>query len=316
MRGFPYYRLSDSEMSQEYRRLVAISKENILLGSEVQMSMTGVKLANSFHPQMWCVPVTHARSPVDCFNDDEKFRRLIRRALTIWPDRYSVNETNLRGMLRTFSHTARVSNFRPTAAKAIYEHYSKDGDLVVDFSAGYGGRLLGCLPLNRRYKGVDPCNEQVRGLNKMLAKLKRLVPVQAQTSIHQSCAEDFLPTLEPRSASLVFSSPPYFNHERYSIEPSQSYIRYPEYDKWVEGFLKKVILESRRILKAGGYLVLNVADVNGFSVATDALRIASNHFTLTEVLRLRLGHKPYLRHLTGEIYKYEPVFVFKRTSRR
>src|SRR5205085_207140 len=109
--------------------------------------MVGVKLANFFHPQMWSVPVGPRRSPLDCFEDDKALRELIRKALRIWPDRYSVNESNLRRMLKTFSHTAGVSNFRPTAAKAIYERYSKSGNTILDFSAGYGGRLLGCMPL-------------------------------------------------------------------------------------------------------------------------------------------------------------------------
>jgi DNA modification methylase len=314
-RGFPYYELSESEIIDEYGRLIAASKEQMLLGDEVQMSMVGVKLANYFHPQMWSVPINGVHSPVERFNDDEKLRKLIRRALSIWPDRYSVNESNLRGMLRTFSNTSRVSNFRPTAAKAIYQQYSKSGDRVLDFSAGYGGRLLGCLTLDRHYIGVDPCKEQVRGLRKMARTLKLLTNPQARVSIHRQCAEDFLPTLASASASLVFSSPPYFNHERYSTEPSQSYIRYPTYDQWLYTFLRKVVAESRRILEPGGYLLLNVADVNGLNLAADVFGIASRYFVHARTLKLRLGHKPYLRSRTGSAFKYEPLFVFKKTRR-
>jgi SAM-dependent methyltransferase len=315
-RGFPYYQLSDLEIIKDYDRLAAASKEQILLGDEVQISMVGVKLANYFHPQMWCVPVNGAHSPIERFNDDEQLRKLIRRALTIWSDRYSVNEINLRGMLRTFSNTARVSNFRPTAAKALYEQYSKDGDTVLDFSAGYGGRLLGCLPLDRRYIGIDPCKDQARGLRNMVRTLKRLARPKALPSIHQQCAEDFLPLLEAGSVSLVFSSPPYFNHERYSDEPSQSYIRYPTYDEWLETFLGKVVAESQRVLKPGGHLLLNVADVNGLKLAADVFRIASRYFTPVGILKLRLGHKPYLRHRTGKAFKYESLFVFRKSRRR
>src|ERR1044071_2902103 len=99
-RGFPHYRLSDSEMAEEYRRLARVNRERILLGDEIQLSRVGVNLANYFHPQMWAVPVGDAHAPVERFNDDEKLRRLIHRAFNVWPDRYPVNESNMRQMLK------------------------------------------------------------------------------------------------------------------------------------------------------------------------------------------------------------------------
>lgn len=315
-RGFPYYKLTDPEKLREYRLIEGVRKEEILLDSEIQISMSGIRLANFFHPQMWSVRVAGAHSPAERFNSDEKLRKLIRKALTIWPDRCAANECNLRRMLKTYSNTAGVSNFRPTAAKAIYEKYSRDNDRVLDFSAGYGGRLLGCLPLNRHYIGVDPCADQVRGLKRMLKELNRLVEPKAKASIHQACAEDFLPTIESNSVSLVFSSPPYFNQERYSNEPSQSYLRYPTYELWLEGFLKKVIAESWRVLKPKGYLLINMADTNGYKLITDTCRIASDFFSLRDTLMLRLGNKPYLRNRTGQCFKYEPILVFRKAQQR
>jgi SAM-dependent methyltransferase len=315
-RGFPYYDLNNLEKLREYRRIEGVRKEEILLGNEIQMSMSGIKLANFFHPQMWSVQVTGAHSPFERFNSDENLRKLIRKALTIWPDRCAANESNLRRMLKTFSNTAGVSNFRPTAAKAIYEKYSRDNDCVLDFSAGYGGRLLGCLPLKRHYIGVDPCTDQVRGLKRMLKELKKLVEPKAKVSIYQACAEDFLPTIKSRSVSLVFSSPPYFNQERYSNEPSQSYLRYPTYELWLEGFLKTVIAECWRILKPKGYLLINMADINGYKLITDTRRMASDFFRLKDTLMLRLGNKPYLRNRTGQCFKYEPILVFRKAQQR
>jgi tRNA1(Val) A37 N6-methylase TrmN6 len=315
-RGFPYYKLSDADIKREYSRLTTVSKERILLGEEIQISRVGTQLANYFHPQIWSVRPRGRRSPLQCFNNDEELRRLIQRAFKVCPDRSSVNENNLRGMLRTFNGTGCVSNFRPTAAKAIYEQYSRDGDIVVDFSSGYGGRLLGCLPLIRHYIGIDPCREQITGLRNMKARLQRLAKVEATASIHHTCAEDFLPRLDSNSVSLVFSSPPYFNTERYSEEPSQSFIRYPGYEEWLEKFIRKVIAESSRILKPRGYLVLNVADINGYNLTRDVRRVASAYLKLTKILKLRLSHLPYFREQSEEKYKYEPVFVFRKTGSR
>jgi hypothetical protein len=311
-RGFPHYSLNAYEMVREYDCLQAVPKDRNFSGDEIQMSMIGVKLANYFHPQMWAVKTKRSRTPFKCFHDDAALRKLIRKAFGILDDRYAVNESNLRRMLATFSHTARVSNFRPTAAKAIYERYSRNGDTVVDFSAGYGGRMLGCLPLDRRYIGIDPCFDQIKGLRRMKTKLARLVRPRARTFIHHTCAEDFLPTLPKNSVQLVFSSPPYFDTERYSAEKSQSYLRFPLYGRWLDEFLGKILFESKRILSRGGYLVVNVANIDGHMLADDTLRLATKYLTLTDTLKLRLGNRPYLRENPALAYRYEPVFVFRK----
>jgi SAM-dependent methyltransferase len=315
-RGFPHYELSDNDILREYLSLQRASKESILKGDELLMSMVGVKLANYFHPQMWAVRVIGAHSPSDRFHSDEKLRLVIQRALTFYSDRSSVNECNLRRMLGIFSNTARVSNFRPTAAKAIFQEYSKEGDAVLDFSAGYGGRLLGCTVLDRHYVGIDPCRSQVQGLESMTKTLNRLVKPVARTTVHHGCAEDVLPTIPSNSFPLVFSSPPYFNNEQYSDETSQSYVRYPVYQDWLDGFLDRILRESHRILMAGGRLVVNIADIERFELTKDLIRLAGRYFALERSLKLRLGHKPYLRNRTGKVHKYEPVFVFRKPRRR
>ena len=311
-RGFPHYSLTDQQIVQQYSHLASANSKRILIDGEIHSSMIGMKLANFFHPQMWRVKMKGRRSPYKCFADDSALRRLILRSLTVWEDRCAVNENNLRGMLLTFSHTGRVSNFRSTAAKAIYECYSREGDTVLDFSAGYGGRMLGCLPLNRTYLGIDPCREQINGLKRMNARLGKLVRVRARSRIYQACAEDFLCQQRAGSVSLVFSSPPYFNIERYSNSRSQSYIRFPTYEEWREGFMVPVVMQSRRILKKGGYFVINVANINGYKLFDDTLRIANRHFRHVHTLKLRLGHLPYLRKNRGSAYKHEPVLVFRK----
>jgi SAM-dependent methyltransferase len=310
--GFPHYEMSDEEMSKEYGKLERTDSGRCLIGREIQIAMAGVKLANYFHPHMWGVQVKGASSPFERFDDDISLRKLIRRALHIWPERKAINDINLRGMLRTFSNTTRVSNFRPTAAKLIYDLFSKDGDTVIDFSAGYGGRLLGCLPLRRNYVGIDPCLKQFRGLRTMVSTLRPLVPIQATVDLRQACAEDVLPNFRAASAALIFSSPPYFDLERYSGEHSQSYIRYPDYHQWREQFLKKIIDESHRVLKRGGHFAINITNKNKFALADDTKKHALSHFQLIKTLKLRLGHKPYLRKRNLSAHKYEQIFVFQK----
>ena len=303
---------SDEEIRYEYQRLTRVTKDRVLAGVDIRMQTAGLRLANYFHPQMWEVRVGRYRSPLACFLDDQVLRSLIRRALMVFPDRYSVNPSNMRRMLRTFNGTASVSNFRPTAAKAVYEYFSRPNDSVLDFSAGYGGRLLGCLPLARSYVGIDPCTAQVNGLRAMLAKLRSLLPTQSTAEIVHACAEDYITTLPSEHFALVFSSPPYFDRERYSLEVSQSYIRYPSYDQWLQHFLKPIIAEAARVLRPGGYFIINVADVNGLGLTKDAALLGSRYFAPVQEFRLRLANKPYLRRDQNSPHRYESILVFQK----
>src|SRR5262249_43379772 len=157
--------------------------------------------------QMWSVRVSRYLSPYDVFKSDALLRAAIRRSWSIWPDRCGANAATLRRILKTFPGTASVSNFRPTVARSVISHFSSEKSTVIDFSAGYGGRLLGALSINRRYIGIEPCSAQVAGLRRMVDAL-RPFRSPGNAEILQGCAEDLMSELPRGCADLVFSSPP------------------------------------------------------------------------------------------------------------
>lgn len=308
--GFPYPQLSEAERKREFSLLCSVKPQSILQRNLIAHSTIGLRLANAFHPQMWHVKV-HGRSPVDIFNDDEKLTRVLKKAATFWPNRHCWNGQCLRSVLRIM-HRLRVSNFRPTVARALLQRYSDSGDAVLDFSAGYGGRLLGALTLARHYTGIDPARAQYRGLLSMVEVIS--AQSAAEAFLFQCCAEQLLPTLASRSFSLVLSSPPYFNHEKYSDEPTQSYLRYATYSEWKKRFLRVVLAESFRLLEKGGHLLLNVADTTRFPIASDAEQICCRYFGRpSRVLRMLMTNTPVDRaQLSCSMYRWEPIYVFKK----
>ena len=84
---------------------------------------------------------------------------------------------------------------------------------VYDYSMGYGGRLLGVTSSNMRYSytGIDPNTETIEGLNYLNTLLDN------PGTLVQSVSEEYQPT----DVDLAFSSPPYFNLEKYSEEDTQ-----------------------------------------------------------------------------------------------
>jgi SAM-dependent methyltransferase len=314
--GFPHYKLSDEQMMRELRALDRVDSEQVIQDNEIYGSNAGVTLASYFHRQMWSVRVSRYLSPMDCFRDDQRLRAVIRRSLSVWPERHGANASCLRKMLKTYSNCAAVSNFKPSVARAIIHKFSSPGDTVIDFSAGFGGRLLGCLTLPRRYIGIEPSKMQVRGLKRCIDTVCRLGASAGVAEIRCGCAEDLMPTVDSESSALVFSSPPYHDWEKYSFQKTQSFVRYPSYSEWLDKFLRPVVEQSYRVLRNGGYLAVNVPNGSQrLSLAEDLEDLAkAAGFTLFRVYRLRLSKVAFL-HPRTRTPKWELISIFRKPDR-
>ena len=123
-------------------------------------------------------------------------------------------------------------------------------------------------------------------------------------------SEDYLP--EKESLDVCFSSPPYFNHEKYSIEPTQSYVKFSTPKQWMQGFLLKTIDNCWHGLKHGGYLILNIADVTNYpTLCGDFLEgMKATAFTYQKMLRLELSK--LIKTEADQDFKYEPIYVFQK----
>jgi hypothetical protein len=170
-------------------------------------------------------------------------------------------------LLRTFSSTQSVSNFRPTAAAAVYHRLlPKESGVVWDMSAGFGGRLLGALACDRvdRYIGTDPSTYAMDGVREMAEELVLMAAQLGRRTLdvelHQVGSEDFVP--KRNSLDLCFTSPPYFGWERYSDAPSQSHKKLPTQHEWLHGFVGATLCNSAHGLKRNGILAVNIASVS------------------------------------------------------
>lgn len=312
--GFPYYRLRPLQIRQDVRTLLAKDSHSVFDGKDLRTSNAGLRLANSFQPSMWRTKVNRYLSPMQVFNDDRLLKKAIERSFSIWPDRFGASASCIRRMLRTYPGAASVSNYRPMIAKAIISKYCSEGATVVDFAAGYGGRLLGAIASYRNYVGIEPNRAQVKGFLRM----SRTIAAQGfdlpKLRFLNGTAEKELLRLKRGSAQLVFSSPPFFNWEHYSRSDSQSFMRYPKYETWLDSFLSPVVLQCYRILEKRGYLALNVTNGNRRPSPEDVSIIATAAgFKSTPVVHEMVFPKiPYLHPRDCSPVKRELIMVFRK----
>ncbi len=315
--GFPVYSLKRDQRRQELLDLLVTDHAGVIdKQGRIKQTMHGLALAWHYHPLAWTVRCGNRMTPVELFRDDRLFMQAIERRTKLGN---AFSESGLRKILRSFSSTQSVSNFRPTAAAAVYHRLlPKRGGVTWDMSAGFGGRLLGALACDRveRYMGTDPTSHTIDGLSEMA---EELVPMAQslgrrtlEVELHQVGSEDFVPTRN--TVDLCFTSPPYFGWEQYSEEPAQSHKKFATQHDWLHGFIGATLRNCAHGLKRSGVLAINIASVAAYpNLATVFLRFAEdNGWRLVETLKLQLSKMVGLKHIGSSAFKTEPIFLFRK----
>lgn len=324
--GFPHFHLDDDlNKRKEFKAFLKTKYKGIFRRNnsgvrELNQSMAGVGLAWVYHPHHWSVQCNNMKTCMEVFEDDKLFMKAIKKRM-----QYGVylRPAGIRKSLGTFTGTQRCSNFRPTAAAAIYDAFLPDkGGVVWDPSCGFGGRLLGAMLCDKvtKYLGTDPATATFHGLEQMrdelLPMLKEFTGRELVVDIYQEGSEVDKPWIEKGSVDLCFTSPPYFNCEKYSNEDSQSYKQFPTPNEWLNGFMKRTLANCHKALHNDGTLVINLAGVKSApNLAIEFCDMAKNNgWVLVEEAKLLLAKMMGTRNNDDNAFKSEPVFVFKKRT--
>lgn len=307
LNGFPYFPTGQAFRDNEFRKLIDYDGE-LLSGKDINQTMHGLSLAWSYMPHSWSVVCNNQLTPMDLFNDDELFRKVIAKRIKMGD---TVTDNGIRKMMKMFTGAQAVSNFRPTAASALYEHFLPNGGKILDMSCGYGGRLLGAIRANHRvgnisYVGFDPCTPTVTGLKMISEDYGDCMDI----SIHARGSE-FITGFDGQ-IDFAFTSPPYFDTERYSDEYTQSYKKYPTKELWLNEFMGATISNVRSALKTDCVMALNIANVRSYpTMCSDIIRLAENNgFILMDTFNLKLSNSTFKAGKSA--YKTEPVYIFRK----
>ena len=183
----------------------------------------------------------------------------------------------------------KVTMYRPLMAKKVVSYLAiKDGmtDVrILDVCAGWGGRMIGAksvgynLPgIQVHYMGIDPCAKTYAALRAIRDELG----LTNVTLINQP-AEVALQELDPTAVyDIALTSPPYYNLEIYSDEPTQSVASKDGpnsgYQTWLNTFLKPVIHGVIRLgVKYSCWSVKNFKTDKKYDLLDDVIRIHAEH---------------------------------------
>jgi hypothetical protein len=196
----------------------------------------------------------------DRFLDDAKLKRAIRICFEFREGDKLIYPTAMRRALELVTGE-NVQNFKSQNARAIVEHLCPVmwGN-VYDYSAGYGGRMLGITSskMGYSYTGVDPNTETFVNLQYLASMITEAYGRTA--TLNCDTSENFKPT----DVDLAFSSPPYFNLEKYCDEPTQCMVRCTTLDDWFELYAVPTMQNIYQGLNSDGVFATNIADYKSY----------------------------------------------------
>jgi hypothetical protein len=253
----------------------------------------------------------------DRFLDDVKLRRAISICFKHRDGEYLASPTALRRALELVTGE-NIQNFKAQNARAIAEELCPVmwGN-IYDYSAGYGGRMLGIRTSNMRYhySCVDPNTETNTYLHYLDSLIEQAVGGNSQ--IHCAVSEEH----EPHDIDLAFSSPPYFNLEKYSDEPTQCMVRYTTLDDWFEGYVVPTMKNIHRGLNSDGVFATNIADYKSYGnqeykVVERWIDTAKKvGFNYSKTIKMILNTRPGVgNNKTAGREKWEGIYVFTKNT--
>jgi hypothetical protein len=211
-----------------------------------------------------------------------------------------------------------VSWFKPTVAASIWARllcdFKSNSDFnkqvtVYDPSAGWGARLLGFASLfpNGKYVACEPASKTKKDLD-MLSFLLKNECKQLSVNIHKQGSEKDISFLDDNSCDAVFTSPPYFDVEKYFDEPGQCWKDYPTLESWKQYYLVPTFQSVFRVLKKNRKAAFNV----NLNLVDDVLECANLvGFTHVDTWNLKLSTDHFHR-ANNKTKKSEPVLIFTK----
>lgn len=253
------------------------------------------------------------------FYDDTRLKRAISFCYKYRDEaEKSVLPANIRRALDLVSGGT-IANFKPMNARAVFEYICPTmwGN-VLDFSSGYGGRMLGSMTSNMRYNytGIDPNTKTYNGLE-ALGELMNELGLGSGYSMHNIPSEQFDP--EPGSYDAAFSSPPYFNLETYTDEPTQCMNSCSNLDEWFDKYAEPTIKMLHTALAKDALYAVNIADYKDgkeeFKIVDRWKDISEkNGFKYIEQIDMLLNVRPGVGNNKLEnAYKSEGIYLFKKS---
>lgn len=279
-------------------------------------------------------------SPLEIWENEE---RLSKMNWHFWRlnvlEQSDINAQTFRAGFRLGTYTA--TQFKPSVAKALYQKH--DAKKILDTSCGWGDRLAGfyASPKAETYVGCDPnpnvfetYKDQCLFYEKVLGCSEPKITEKEdffrcegvkEVEIWRKASEDVDWSLYMDFFDFYFTSPPYFETEKYNLsgkkQEDQSWFRYGTFEEWKTNFLFKVTHDVWQTIKSDGFMMINIIEPRSrnnirYNLCDDMVEKFSTFDQCNYLgkIGMRMMARPNTdkKELRGVFI--EPVWVFRKGS--
>ena len=168
-----------------------------------------------------------------------------------------------------------INIFRPLVAIEIYAKYKPTS--VLDFTCGWGGRLVGACALNiPNYIGIDINTNLLNPYLKMKSFFNNISETNVDIFFENAVDFDY----SKITYDMVLTSPPYYFLEKYSNNEC-----YASKTEMKNKFYIPVFSNTYKYLKTGGHYCLNINKEIYQDICVDLLGVANDFIPLKKSKR-------------------------------
>ena len=168
-----------------------------------------------------------------------------------------------------------INIFRPLVAMEIYVKYKPNS--VLDFTCGWGGRLVGACALNiPNYIGIDINTNLLNPYLKMKSFFNNISETNVDIFFENAVDFDY----SKITYDMVLTSPPYYFLEKYSNNEC-----YASKTEMKNKFYIPVFSNTYKYLKTGGHYCLNINKEIYQDICVDLLGVANDFIPLKKSKR-------------------------------
>jgi 16S rRNA G966 N2-methylase RsmD len=192
------------------------------------------------------------------------------------------------------------TSFRPSLMKTMIDMFQSKS--VLDFSSGWGDRLIGAIASNCNYVGIDPNKHLINGYREMIKVLGN----SNFNKFHMISGKAESVSIPKKSYDLVFTSPPYFDLETYSNDKSQSISHFKNEKIWYQDFLLFVLKKVWKLLETNGIMAININQKKKENYIQWMIKDVSK-FTNSEYLGV-------ISYADKNLSNPQPIWIWKKIS--
>lgn len=270
---FPLYRASDEEMLKSFDTLRRTRTPRSIGGLATLAPTQRERLQTKFRDLTWEERWQSPERRSKLFDFFEK--------ICLAKDGKEAKGSGMRNITKALKRVAQlqwgsINTMRPAAAKLIYEEFQPT--CVLDFTAGWGARMIAAMVLNIDYIGIDanvhlqPGMDDIRRvLSSQTSSHVTMMYTRAEHVDFSKLDYDFIFTSPPYEYLEVYREMPRYDGERKQPKRSAQLGRPKKTEQFYTQFLIPTIVHAYTHLPAGKYMCLNIPP-NMYAIVAERFR--------------------------------------------